>query len=57
MAYLVAAVASMAGFGLLVGVVTRRAGPGVVRMIMAGSGVLAIAVGVVWLVQSWPAGA
>ena len=57
LAYLVAAVASMAGFGLLVGSVAERAGPGVVRAIMAGSGVLAIAVGGIWLVRSWPAAA
>ncbi len=53
-AYLVAAVVSMAGFGLLVGSVAERAGPRVVRTIMAGSGVLAIAVGVIWLSQNWP---
>lgn len=55
-AYLVAAVCAMAGFGLLVGVVAERAGPAWLSGIMRFSGVAAIAVGVVWLVIGWPAG-
>lgn len=55
-AYLVAAVGSMAGFGLLVGVVTERAGPLWLGWIMRASGVAAVAVGIVWLTVSWPIG-
>lgn len=54
LAYLVAAVLAMAGFGAVLGAIAGRSGARTVRALMAGSGVAAVAVGVVWLVHSWP---
>ena len=53
-AYLVAAVFSMAAFARLLGLIAERGGSGSIRTLMYGSGVLAIGVGVVWMVTSWP---
>lgn len=53
-AYLAAAVGSMACFGGVLGAVAERGGPKVVRGLMGTSGVLAIAIGGVWLVNSAP---
>ena len=53
-AYLVSAVVTMAGFGGALGVVARRGGPRVVRGLMGTSGLLAIAVGGIWLFNSAP---
>lgn len=53
--YLLSAVFSMAGFGLLVGRLTRRGGPRRLRLVMAGSGVLAVATGVFWTISGLPA--
>lgn len=53
-AYLVAAVASMAGFGLVLGRLASVAGGRPVRSLMQGTGTLAVVVGVVWIVSAWP---
>lgn len=52
--YLASAVAAMAGFAWVLGVAARRGGPGAIRWLMLGSGVVAAAVGGVWLIRSWP---
>ena len=44
----------MAGFGAALGVLAQRGGARTVRNLMAASGVAAIAVGILWLVNSWP---
>lgn len=49
LAYLVAAVGGMAGFGFFIGRISQRGGPERVTRLMAGSGVVAILVGVFWL--------
>ena len=53
-AYLVSAVATMAGFGGALGAVARIGGPKVVRGLMGASGALAIVVGGFWLANSAP---
>ena len=52
--YLVAAVVAMGAFAWGLGAVAARGGPGWVQGIMYASGVLAIAVGVYWIVGSSP---
>lgn len=52
--YLVASVVAMGAFAYGVGALATRSGPGVVKRLMFGSGVLALIVGVVWIVASWP---
>ena len=54
-AYFVAAVLSMAGFGAILGVVTKNRGPIVLRKIMYASSTAAIVIGVVWIGQTWNA--
>jgi hypothetical protein len=49
LAYLVAAVGGMAGFGFFIGRISRSGGPERVTRLMAGSGVVAIVVGLFWL--------
>ncbi|MDX1467922.1 MAG: hydantoin utilization protein A [Acidimicrobiia bacterium] len=53
-AYLASGVAAMSGFAWVLGVAARRGGPRSIRWLMLGSGVVAAAVGAVWLVRSWP---
>ena len=53
-AYLASAVAAMAGFAWVLGVAARRGGPGSIRWLMLGSGAVAVIVGGIWLVRSWP---
>lgn len=53
-AYVLAAVAAMAGFGAALGLLARRGGPRVVRRMMTGSAALAVVVGCVWLATAWP---
>ncbi len=53
-AYLLAAVISMSLFAFTLGTLTRRGGPKWIRRIMFGSGVVAMAVGVVWIATSRP---
>jgi hypothetical protein len=48
-AYLVAAVGGMAGFGFFIGRVSKGGGAERVTRLMFGSGVVAIAVGAIWL--------
>ncbi|MGI9665734.1 MAG: hydantoin utilization protein A [Acidimicrobiia bacterium] len=52
--YLIASVLAMGGFGWAVGVLTKKAGSAWIRRLMAGSGVLAVVVGVAWIANSWP---
>jgi len=49
LAYLVAAVGGMAGFGFFIGRISQSGGPERVTRLMFGSGVVAIVVGVTWL--------
>ncbi len=53
-AYLLAAVASMALFGGLIGRVVAFGGQNTVRRLLLGSGSIAIAVGLVWSYTSFP---
>jgi hypothetical protein len=53
-AYLIAAVVSMGLFGGVLGAVLSRGGESVVRRVILGTGVLAIVLGGVWSVRSWP---
>ena len=53
-AYLLAAVVSMALFGGLIGRIVNRGGQRSVRTLMVSSGCIAIAVGMVWSVTSFP---
>ncbi|MCB9765141.1 MAG: hydantoin utilization protein A [Alphaproteobacteria bacterium] len=53
--YLVAAVLSMAAFGGALGQLLRWGSPAAVRRLVAVSGLVAIAVGVVWLATTLPA--
>ncbi len=55
-AYFVAAVAAMAGFGALMGVVTRDRGPEVLRRAMYCTSSAAVFLGAFWMVQAWPVG-
>jgi hypothetical protein len=54
LAYLVASVLAMGVFAYGVGVLAARSGTVWVKRLMLGSGVLAILVGLVWIVVSWP---
>jgi hypothetical protein len=54
LAYLVASVLAMGAFAHGVGVLASRSGTVWVRRLMLGSGVLAMMVGLVWIVVSWP---
>jgi hypothetical protein len=54
LAYLGAAVLSMAAFGGLVGTVLARGGQRRLRTMMMYSGGMAIAVGLFWSWNSWP---
>ncbi len=53
-AYLVASVGAMSGFAFLLGMLTRQRSPIWVRRLMLASGFLAIILGIVWIVTSWP---
>ncbi len=53
--YLIAAVAAMAGFAWILGKLVADRGDRVLRAVMTVFGLGAIAVGVFWLIQSWPA--
>lgn len=52
--YLVAAVVAMGGFAYALGAMARKGGAVWVRRLMYGSGVLALGVGVVWILSSSP---
>lgn len=54
-AYFVAAVAAMAGFGALMGTLTRGRSPRVLKNVMLGTSGAAVVIGVYWLVTGWPA--
>jgi hypothetical protein len=54
LAYLVASVLAMGAFAYGVGVLAARSGTVWVKRLMQGSGVLAVVVGLVWIVVSWP---
>ena len=53
-AYLVASILAMAGFAYGVGTVARRSGPDWIRRLMVIAGAVAIAVGILWIVNAWP---
>lgn len=53
-AYLVAAVVSMGSFAYLLGALARKSGSVWVTRLMFGSGILAIAVGLFWIINSRP---
>ena len=53
-AYLVAAVVSMSMFAYGLGALARRTGSEWVTRLMYGSGTLAVAVGILWVINSWP---
>jgi hypothetical protein len=53
-AYFVAAVASMAGFGRLMGALVKNRGPYVLRRVMYGASSLALVVGTFWMGHAWP---
>jgi len=55
LAYLVAAVVAMAGFGAVLGAIAQRSGARTVRALMAASGAAAVGVGILWLANSWSA--
>lgn len=52
--YLIAAVLAMGGFAYGLGALAKKGGALWVRRLMYGSGLLAIGVGVVWIVNSTP---
>jgi hypothetical protein len=54
LAYLVASVLTMGAFAYGVGMLAARSGTVWVKRLMLGSGVLAVMVGLVWVVVSWP---
>jgi hypothetical protein len=54
LAYLVASVVSMGAFAFGVGRLAERSGTAWIKRLMAASGMVAVAVGVVWIVASWP---
>jgi hypothetical protein len=54
LAYLVASVLTMGAFAYGVGMLAARSGTVWVKRLMLGSGVLAVMVGLVWIVVSWP---
>jgi hypothetical protein len=54
-AYFVAAVLSMTGFGGLVGLISRHRGPKMLRGVMYTASSAAIVIGAFWVNQSWPA--
>ncbi len=53
-AYLVASVVAMGVFALGVGKLAAKSGTQWITRLMAASGIVAIVVGVVWVVASWP---
>lgn len=53
-AYLAASVVAMGGFAFGIGVLVRKTGTRWVARLMFTSGILAVAVGLVWIVSSWP---
>jgi hypothetical protein len=53
-AFLLASVVGMSMFAFGLGVVVRRSGSEWVTRLMYGSGVLAVVVGVFWVINSWP---
>lgn len=53
-AYLIAAVVSMGVFAYMLGFLARKGGSVWVTRLMLGSGILAIGVGLFWIVNSWP---
>lgn len=53
-AYLVASVVAMGAFAYGVGKLAVKTGSQWITRLMAASGVVAIVVGVVWIVVSWP---
>lgn len=54
-AYFVAAVASMAAFGGLMGRLAGAGGPGMMRWLVQGASVAAVVIGVFWIGNAWPA--
>ena len=54
LAYLVASVVAMGAFAYGIGTLARRSGDTWIKRLMYGSGALAIAVGVFWVVSTWP---
>jgi len=53
-AFLLASVVGMSMFAFGLGVMVRRSSSEWVTRLMYGSGGLALAVGVIWVVNSWP---
>ncbi len=53
-AFLVASVVGMSMFAFGLGVMVRRSSSEWVTRMMYGSGGLALAVGVIWVINSWP---
>lgn len=53
-AYLVASVLAMSLFAYAVGTLAKKSGPEWINRLMLVAGVVAIAVGVVWVSSSWP---
>ncbi|MCZ6455898.1 MAG: sulfite exporter TauE/SafE family protein [Actinobacteria bacterium] len=53
-AFLLASVVGMSMFAFGLGVMVRRSGSEWVTRLMYGSGVLAVVVGVFWVINSWP---
>lgn len=53
-AFLVASVVGMSMFAYGLGALARRTSSEWVTRLMYGSGVLALAVGVLWVINSWP---
>lgn len=53
-AYLVASVIAMGSFAYGVGQLASRSGTVWIARLMVGSGVLAVIVGVIWIVSTWP---
>jgi len=53
-AYLLAAVVAMGGFAYVLGKLADRGGPVWIRRLMYASGALAVVVGVLWVINSWP---
>lgn len=54
-AYVIAAIAAMTGFGGLLGALIRHRGPALLRRAMFASSLSAMMVGVYWVASTWPA--
>ncbi len=53
-AYLAAAVAAMSLFAAILGAVALRGGSSSIAGLMYGSGLVAMVVGLVWMITAWP---